>query len=214
MLIQKKVAILMNRPLIIIGQNGISQVIKDIVDLSYDYEVAGFLDTDIPSYRQKHRLFYDNLTNIAKYQDHYFFALAVTDNAEKHRILQLSEMSSVQFPTLVHPSAVVSPTASIGQGTIVMPNAVVHADATLGEYCVIYSGAVIETQCTLGDYVSVASNVPISSGSEISTGQYIALSDVIKIDTAVTPTTEHKPKRSIEQIKHKHASSIATIEKD
>ena len=45
------------------------------------------------------------------------------------------------FGVAIHPSAVVSPSAKIGEGTVIMAGAVVNADAVIGRHCIINTGA-------------------------------------------------------------------------
>src|SRR5919204_2055177 len=49
----------------------------------------------------------------------------------------------IATPSLVHPSAVVSPSARVGAGSVVFPQVSVGADVAVGENAVIYSGSVV-----------------------------------------------------------------------
>ena len=60
------------------------------------------------------------------------------------------------FPTLVHASAIISPSAQIGAGTVVMPAAVINAGARIGEFAIINTAAVIEHDCIIGDGAHIA----------------------------------------------------------
>jgi sugar O-acyltransferase (sialic acid O-acetyltransferase NeuD family) len=76
-------------------------------------------------------------------------ALGIGSNAMRHQCLRRIEGRNV--PALIHPAAVVSPSARCGAGTVVMPNAVINADARIGAGCIINTGAVIEHDCEIGD---------------------------------------------------------------
>lgn len=58
--------------------------------------------------------------------------------------------------TVVHPSAVVSPSAQLGRGVFVGPGAIVHARARVRDHAIINSGAIIEHQCEVGENAHVA----------------------------------------------------------
>lgn len=62
----------------------------------------------------------------------------------------------VLFGRAIHPSAVVSPTATIGPGTVVLPRAVVHTAASLGRHVIVNTGVVVEHDCVLEDGASVS----------------------------------------------------------
>ncbi len=57
---------------------------------------------------------------------------------------------------VVHPSAVVSPTATLGGGVFVGPLAVIHARARVGDHAIINTAAVIEHDCAIGINTHVA----------------------------------------------------------
>ncbi|MFN0133395.1 MAG: NeuD/PglB/VioB family sugar acetyltransferase [Phycisphaerales bacterium] len=55
----------------------------------------------------------------------------------------------------VHPRAIVSPTAKIGDGSYVGPGAIVHSFARVSEHAIINSGAIVEHECEIGENVHV-----------------------------------------------------------
>ena len=58
----------------------------------------------------------------------------------------------------VHPTAVVDPSARIGEGTAIGPRAVIGAGAEIGRGCVIKANAVIEDGVTVGDGTEIGAN--------------------------------------------------------
>lgn len=52
-------------------------------------------------------------------------------------------------PAVIHPTAWISPSATVGAGTVVMPLAVVHADARIGEAVILNTGCIVEHDCVL-----------------------------------------------------------------
>ena len=61
----------------------------------------------------------------------------------------------LSFPSLVHPKALVSPTAQIGQGCFVGPFALIHTHAKVGNFCLVNSSVLVEHDCSMQDYVTV-----------------------------------------------------------
>jgi UDP-3-O-[3-hydroxymyristoyl] glucosamine N-acyltransferase len=59
--------------------------------------------------------------------------------------------------TLIHPSAIIDPTAYIGEGTSVGAGTVIEAGAYIGEYCKIRNNVTIHGSVVIGDYVLVQS---------------------------------------------------------
>jgi sugar O-acyltransferase (sialic acid O-acetyltransferase NeuD family) len=120
--------------------------------------------------------------------------LAVGDvRARRHLAESLSALGGV-FKTLIHPTAVVSPTARIGRGAIICPFAVVSDaavlhdfvimncfsmcahDAVAGSYAVLSPYAavngfsVLEEDVFLGTHATVAPAKRVGRGSKVSAG--------------------------------------------
>lgn len=81
-------------------------------------------------------------------------ALAIGDNAvREQRLLQLGDCVA---HALVHPSAVISPSARIGRGSVVFALAVINADTRIGAGAIINTGAIVEHDCHLGAAVHLS----------------------------------------------------------
>ena len=74
-------------------------------------------------------------------------------NAVRRKVV---ERLDCEFGVAIHPTAVVSPSARIGEGTVVMAGAVVNAEAVIGKHCIINTGATVDHECVIGDYCHVA----------------------------------------------------------
>ena len=83
--------------------------------------------------------------------------------------------SAIEFATAIHPSAVISPSAKIGEGTVVMAGAVVNADAVIGNHCIVNTGATVDHDCVIGDYCHIAPGANVSGGTHIGEGTWIGV---------------------------------------
>lgn len=83
--------------------------------------------------------------------------------------------STLKFTTAIHPSAVISPTAKIGEGTVVMAGAVINADAVIGKHCIVNTGATVDHDCVIGDYCHIAPGAHVSGGTHIGEGTWIGV---------------------------------------
>jgi sugar O-acyltransferase (sialic acid O-acetyltransferase NeuD family) len=81
-------------------------------------------------------------------------ALGIGHNAARLRCL--AAVPAVDLPPLIHPSAVVSPSAVFGRGTVVLAGAVVNTGARLGDAVIVNSRGVVDHDCVLADGVHVA----------------------------------------------------------
>lgn len=82
-------------------------------------------------------------------------------------------LSPKRFATLVHPTAAVSASATIGDGVIILPHVVVLSGVTVGDQVLILPGSILNHDVRVGNYAIVASAVNLSGAVEIGSGSYI-----------------------------------------
>lgn len=140
----------MNRKVIIIGASGHGKVVADIVRANNDI-IVGFLDDD------PIKTVLGDIDSYINYLDTEFI-IAIGD-ADHRRMI--SEKLKCAWYTAIHPSAVISPSASIGEGSVIMANAVVNADAVIGKHCIINTSAIIEHEDLIDDYCHISVGVKL-----------------------------------------------------
>ncbi|HEY9445351.1 MAG TPA: acetyltransferase [Gemmatimonadales bacterium] len=89
------------------------------------------------------------------------------------------------WATVIHSSAWVSPSATVGAGTVIMAGAVVQTGARIGAHCVVNTGAVVEHDVVLDDHAQLAPGVTLGGGARIGRLAYIGLGAVVRDHTAV-----------------------------
>ena len=92
-----------------------------------------------------------------------------------------------KFPTIVHLSAVVSKSSSLGMGVMVMENAVIKTKAEVDKFCVINALVVVSHGCSVGDYshLSLGSKIggDVKIGSNVFLGINSSVNQKIKIES-------------------------------
>lgn len=96
--------------------------------------------------------------------------VAVPDNAARRRTV---EQLHGPFATVVHPSAVVAPSARIGEGTVVMPGAIVNADAVVGRHCIIDTGASVDHECHVSDFCHIGPHATLCGAVQVGSGTLV-----------------------------------------
>src|SRR5262245_47717123 len=85
----------------------------------------------------------------------------------------------IAMPSLVHPSAVVSPSARVGAGSVVFPNVTLGAEVVVGENAVLYSGSVVEHDSRIGDHAYLAPGVILCGNVRVEIGAFVGAGAII-----------------------------------
>jgi len=147
------------RTLILLGGGGHAAVVCECARAS-GWTVAGFLDDATPELELigavglKHLGPINELLVAPRAEHQPCVHAAVGDAAMRRKWLDLAEGRPA--PPIVHPSAVVSPSAELGEGVFIGPRAVVNARATLGRGVIVNTGAIVEHDCRIGDFTHLA----------------------------------------------------------
>lgn len=171
----------MSKSFILLGGSGHAKVIIDCIRASGG-EIVGILDDGIESGVKV--LGVPVLGKIADYTaySNHSFVVAIGNNAIRCKI---AENVNVKWATVVHPSAVISDYATVGEGTVVMPNVTINADTVIGKHCIINTGAVVEHDNTLEDYVHVAPNATLGGTVTVGEGTHVGIGACVKNNISI-----------------------------
>ena len=146
------------------GASGHGRVIKEILE-SLNQKVDGFID-DNPSVNEQLGL---PVQHSAETVDEVI--VTIGDNGMRKRG---AEKLRCKFAKgIVHPKAVFSHTASIGEGSVVMAGAVVNAGTVIGNHSVINTCASVDHECQIGDYVHIAPGAHLCGLIQVGEGTLI-----------------------------------------
>lgn len=110
--------------------------------------------------------------------------IAIGDTAARQRFhALLSERFEV--PALVHPSALVSPGAHLGEAALIMPNVVVSADADIGTGAIANVGCYVAHDCRVGAYSHLAAATQLGGGSSVGVGAFCGTGTILLPDIRV-----------------------------
>lgn len=144
--------------LLIWGAGDQGTVTLDCAEAMDRYGRIDFLDIKEKGHRQiPGRTIYEEshviLEEFLRTYDEVIVATGSNDLREA-KILQLKTMG-IPLATVVHPTAVISPSAGISPGCTVLATAVINPNARVGTGCIVNTGAVIEHDCVVEDYVNI-----------------------------------------------------------
>ena len=84
------------------------------------------------------------------------------------------------FATFVHPQAIVSGRARLGEGCIVYPGAQVHIDAIIGAHVLLYPNAVVHHDVVVGDGAILAAGVILAGHVSIGDESYLGVASSVR----------------------------------
>ena len=119
----------------------------------------------------------NNLPCFLKQFDAFF--VGIGNNDVRRRIQEQLEQLGVLIPTLVHPTAYVSPSAQIEVGTIVEPGAIVNTNSRVAKGCIISVGAIVDHDVTVEPFAHVNAGAICKGGAVVKAGQKLEAGEVL-----------------------------------
>jgi UDP-perosamine 4-acetyltransferase len=177
----------MKRQVIGLGAGGHGKVVLEALLLAGEWEARGVLDPDptlqggrvagVPVLGDDSLLpglQADGVTG-------FFVGVgSVGDARLRQRLFAWALGLGLEPVTVVHPRAVVSPSARLGRGVCVLAGAVVNADAHLGDNVIVNTGALVEHDCLLADHAHVATGATLGGGVRVGAGAHIGLGACVR----------------------------------
>lgn len=185
----------MNRPtLLIVGAGGFGRALAEVAIADGRYEIAGFVDdrwpdlapvaqwqvlgriADIPALRR--------VADVA--------LIAIGDNLRREAACSLAAASGYEVACLVHPRAIVSPSAELAPGVSVMAAAIVGCEAVLERGAIVGAGSIVDHHARVGAFAHVSAGACMTGGSQLGArswlqeGRSLAPGQVVPDDTVIS----------------------------
>lgn len=165
--------------LVIWGASGHGKVVLDIARAQCVSSDVVFIDDDSQKlfweYQGCHVVGRRTELAILRATGYAHFIVAIGCNAARAACFLAACKMEIEPQTLIHPTAAVSPSASIGPGTVIMANAVINPDSVIGANCIINSGAIVEHDCRIANHVHLSPGVALGGGVRIGAYSHIGL---------------------------------------
>lgn len=169
------------------GAGGNAKVVIEILRQSSIYHLHGFLDPD-------RSLWGVNVLGVVVLGDDtlvpelisegvgsFFIGIGAVSSLEpRRRLYDLACSYGLRAVNAIHPTAVLSESATFGSGFTAMANSVVNAQATLGKNVVINTGAIVEHDCIVGNHVHISPRATLLGAVKVGDGTMIGAGAVIR----------------------------------
>ena len=167
------------KKIVIVGAGGLGkEVLWNIIDInkaSNVFDVVGFLDDNKKLHGKKINGYpilgdINWLSNKKKIG----CIIAIGDSRIKERVVKKLKNFNVSFPSIIHPSVIMSEFVTVGKGTIIHAGAIIPPDSEIGNFVFINLRSQIGHDCKIKDFVSIMAGVTVTGDTIIEKGAYIA----------------------------------------
>ncbi|GAA3110330.1 acetyltransferase [Streptosporangium carneum] len=176
------------RDLLIVGSGGFSretaELVRAINDAGPAWRLLGFLDDD-PAKRGTPVQGLPVLGPAEAVHDHPAAQVVVgigspRDNTARERVTGRLGLPPERYATLVHPTAVVSRSSTLGPGTVVGALTVLTASVTVGAHVAISPHVVLTHDDVVEDFVTFAAGVRVAGAVRIGACAYVGAGALIR----------------------------------
>lgn len=162
----------MKEKVVLVGSGQHARVVLYNIKAQEKYEVACFLDADESKVGKMYEGYliagtYDNLDDIRqKYGTNKFF-IAFGNMKYRKKVFEKFIESGWEAVNIIHPNAVISENARIGNGVLIECGCLVTPNPIIGDNVVINTGSQINHDNVVESHVYIASGVVLSGGVTI-----------------------------------------------
>lgn len=169
----------MTRPVLVFGCGGHGKVVADAA-LAAGVRVLGFADDD-PKWRGDAILGLPVLaigieaaaalctTNSAD------LVLAIGENRQRALVFDKALALGMRMATVIHPSAVVAKSASLGAGTVVFAGAVINPDCRIGDDVIVNTTASLDHDNVVGMHAHISPGAVLGGTVSIGVGTHVGI---------------------------------------
>jgi sugar O-acyltransferase (sialic acid O-acetyltransferase NeuD family) len=174
-------------PLLVLGTRPFS---AEIADLAGDagYEVVGFVE-NLSRERCDDTLEGLPIHWIDELGDLVATHLAVCGLGTTRRSIFVEQAADrgLRFATVIHPTARVSRTSSIGEGSIVSAGVTVASHAVVGRHVLLNRGALVGHHTVVGDYASIMAGANVAGHCRIGEQVFLGMGSIVIDHISVGP---------------------------
>jgi UDP-perosamine 4-acetyltransferase len=164
---------------VIIGAGGHGKVVLDILRAADLHEPAGFIDAD-PALLGTAPLGLKvlgamNLLPKLVRQGVRGAVVAIGDSRVRRQCAALVREMGLELVNAVHPSAFVSPTATLGRGVVIAAHAVVSTESRVDDLAIVNTSAIVDHECHVGEAAHICPGARLAGRVRIGAGAFIGL---------------------------------------
>lgn len=179
------------RALVVYGGGGHGKSLIELARALETYELVGIVDDGLPKDRQILGLKVLGGVDILRELSERGIRQAVNavggvgDVRVRVQVFGSLHRAGFTCPSVVHPTAVAEPSASLADGTQIFPFAYVGSDVRVGYGSIVNTGAIVSHDCVVGDYVNVAPGAILAGGVTIGPQTLIGMGVTVNLGVRI-----------------------------
>ena len=142
-------------------------------------DLMGITTQKIRLFAQHRVMMEENVIHAKLFHAYDEVIVATGDNRLRQIRLQILEEYGIPIATIIHPSAIISPTAQLNCGSTILANAVIHTLARIGTGCIINTGAIVEHDCVVKDFVNMSPNCAMAGHCSVESRAFLGIGSTL-----------------------------------
>ena len=160
------------KDLLLVGAGGcgreVLQWVKDLNRNEKRWNIKGFLDDNLRAFEGK----VCDVAVLAKVDDYIIkendlFVCCIGNSKVRKEIVERLKNKGARIVSVIHPTAIVADSSSIGEGAIIYPFALISDNAVVGDYCIINMYSSVAHDSVLGDYCTISAHCDITGNCKL-----------------------------------------------
>ncbi|MHC4069490.1 MAG: NeuD/PglB/VioB family sugar acetyltransferase [Planctomycetota bacterium] len=164
------------KKIIILGTGAFAPVLAEMINSINGYMVAGFVE-NMDRQRCKQKIaglevyWYKQLSDF----DGNYKAVCCLATTHRHKYIDQVKSYNIDFETIIHPSAVIMQSSTVGLGSIIGPGVIISSNTTIGEHVRINRAVTIGHDTEIGNFVTIQPGANIAGKCRIGPRSYIGM---------------------------------------
>lgn len=106
-------------------------------------------------------------------------SFGIGSNKIRAKLFKKVKSFGFKIASLIHPSSIISNSATTGEGVVVMPNVVINANAIIKDGVILNTSCIIEHECVVNDFVHISPNVSLAGNVKVGEYSHIGIGSSI-----------------------------------
>lgn len=178
----------MMKSLLIWGAGDQGTVTLDCALAAKTYDKIDFLEIAEKGHREipNHMIYRESDLDLYQlFHSYDEVVVAVGNNELREKKTLVLKSMGIPLATVIHPTALISPSAAVEKGCIILANAVIHTNACVGMSCIINTAAIVEHDCVLGNFVNLSPKAAMAGHTEIGSKAFLGIGSTVIDDIRI-----------------------------